>query len=40
MKKTREGGKSELMDTLIAYQWSELFSEFTRDPVELEKQHG
>jgi len=37
MKKTREGGQSDLMNLLIAYQWSELFSEFTRDPVELEK---
>ncbi len=37
MQKTREGGRSELMDLLIVYEWSDLFSEFTRDPVELEK---
>lgn len=37
MAKTREGGKSELMDMLIAYKWSELFSEFTVDPVDIEQ---
>lgn len=37
MKKTREGGKSKLMDILIAYKWSELFSEFTVDPVDIEQ---
>lgn len=40
MTKTREGGKSELMDILIVYKWSELFSEFTQDPVNLEKDVG
>ena len=37
MAKTREGGKSALMDILIAYQWKELFSEFTVDPVDVEQ---
>jgi len=37
MRKTREGGKSELMDLLIVYKWKDLFSEFTKDPVELVK---
>lgn len=37
MKKTREGGQSDLMDLLIVYEWSEMFSEFTKDPVDLEK---
>jgi ethylbenzene hydroxylase subunit beta/complex iron-sulfur molybdoenzyme family reductase subunit beta len=36
MAKTRNGGKSELMDTLIVYQWKELLGPFGRDPVELE----
>lgn len=37
MAKTREGGKSKLMDLLIVYKWNELFSEFTRDPVDIEQ---
>jgi hypothetical protein len=36
MAKTRNGGKSELMDALIVYQWKELLGPFGRDPVELE----
>jgi len=35
MKKTREGGQSDLMDLLIVYHWEELFSEFTTDPATL-----
>jgi ethylbenzene hydroxylase subunit beta/complex iron-sulfur molybdoenzyme family reductase subunit beta len=38
MRKTREGGRSELMDLLIVYHWDELFSEFTTDPAGLD--HG
>jgi hypothetical protein len=37
MKKTKEGGQSDLMDLLIAYEWKELFSEFTVDPVDIEQ---
>lgn len=35
MKKVREGGKSELMKTLIAYKWDELLGPFTADPALL-----
>jgi nitrate reductase beta subunit len=36
MKKTRAGGKSEILDTLIAYKWSEMFGGFDRDPAKIE----
>jgi hypothetical protein len=36
MAKTRAGGKSELLDILIAYQWKSLFSHLTKDPAEIE----
>jgi ethylbenzene hydroxylase subunit beta/complex iron-sulfur molybdoenzyme family reductase subunit beta len=36
MAKTREGGKSELMDLLIAYKWKEMFGGFDRDPATIE----
>jgi ethylbenzene hydroxylase subunit beta/complex iron-sulfur molybdoenzyme family reductase subunit beta len=36
MAKTKAGGKSELLDTLIVYEWKSLFGPFTRDPAELE----
>ena len=36
MAKTKSGGKSELMDTLIVYEWKNLFGPFTQDPAELE----
>ncbi len=35
MKKTREGGQSELMDLLIAYEWSDNFGGFDRDPADV-----
>ncbi len=35
MEKTRAGESSELMETLIVYGWTELFPDFTRDPVEI-----
>ena len=35
MAKTREGGKSELMDLLIAYRWHEMFKPYDRDPAEI-----
>jgi DMSO reductase family type II enzyme iron-sulfur subunit len=31
----RGGGSSEMLDTLIAYQWQSLFGPFTKDPAEL-----
>jgi len=37
MAKTRDGGQSELMDTLIAYKWTSLLGDFTVDPVSIEQ---
>jgi ethylbenzene hydroxylase subunit beta/complex iron-sulfur molybdoenzyme family reductase subunit beta len=36
MAKTRDGGKSELMDLLIGYRWTEMFGGFDRDPATIE----
>ncbi|RLC57090.1 MAG: respiratory nitrate reductase subunit beta [Chloroflexi bacterium] len=36
MASTRAGGKSELMDTLIAYWWKDMFKPFDQDPGEIE----
>jgi ethylbenzene hydroxylase subunit beta/complex iron-sulfur molybdoenzyme family reductase subunit beta len=36
METTRAGGKSELMDTLVAYWWKDMFKAFDRDPGEIE----
>jgi ethylbenzene hydroxylase subunit beta/complex iron-sulfur molybdoenzyme family reductase subunit beta len=36
MEKARGGGKSELMDLLIAYRWHEMFKGFDRDPATIE----
>ena len=36
MESTRSGGKSELMDTLIAYWWKDMFKPFDQDPGEIE----
>lgn len=36
MAKTRDGGKSELMDILIAYWWKDMFKPFDRDPAEIQ----
>jgi len=36
MAKTRAGEKSELMDLLIAYRWTDMFKGFDRDPATLE----
>jgi len=36
MAKTKAGGKSELLDMLIVYEWKSLFGPFTRDPTEIE----
>ena len=40
MAKTRTGGKSELMDLLIAYKWKEMFGGFDRDPATIEWTQG
>jgi len=36
MRKARKGEKSELMDILIAYKWSDMFGGFDRDPATIE----
>jgi ethylbenzene hydroxylase subunit beta/complex iron-sulfur molybdoenzyme family reductase subunit beta len=36
MAKTRSGGKSEILDTLIAYKWKDMFGGFDRDPATIE----
>jgi len=33
--KTRRGEKSEMLDTLIAYEWKSMFGGLTRDPARL-----
>jgi len=40
MDTTRAGGKSELMDTLIAYWWKDMFKPFDQDPGEIEWQRA
>lgn len=35
-EKARQGGESELMDLLIAYDWNEMFGGFDRDPSTIE----
>ena len=37
MAKTRGGEKSEILDTLIAYQWKSMFGGLTRDPGKLKR---
>jgi DMSO reductase family type II enzyme iron-sulfur subunit len=37
MAKTKAGGKSELMDTLIVYEWKSLFGPFRTDPATLQR---
>ncbi len=40
MENRREGQQSELMDTLIAYWWKDMFKPFDRDPGEIEWTRG
>jgi hypothetical protein len=40
MNTTRSGGSSELMDTLIAYWWKDMFKPFDQDPGEIEWQRA
>ena len=35
--KTRGGEKSEMLDTLIAYEWKSMFGGLTRDPGKLRR---
>ena len=37
MAKVRNGGKSELMDTLIVYEWKSLFGPLRTDPATLQR---
>ena len=37
IEKTRRGEKSEMLDTLIAYEWHSMFGGFTRDPGTLKR---
>jgi ethylbenzene hydroxylase subunit beta/complex iron-sulfur molybdoenzyme family reductase subunit beta len=37
MNKVRGGGKSELMDILIAREWGKMFEPFTKDPALLQR---
>ena len=37
MDKVRNGGKSELMDILIAREWAGMFRPFTKDPAALQR---
>jgi ethylbenzene hydroxylase subunit beta/complex iron-sulfur molybdoenzyme family reductase subunit beta len=36
MEKTRAGGRSEVLDVLIAYEWKSLLGGFVRDPATIE----
>jgi len=36
MAKTRAGGKSEVLDVLIAYLWKSMFGGLDRDPATIE----
>jgi len=38
LAKRRRGEASELLDTLIAYRWTEMLGPFRRDPAEIEWQ--
>jgi len=35
LEKKRRGRPSELMDTLIAYEWDELLGPYVRDPAKI-----
>jgi hypothetical protein len=37
IEKTRRGEKSEMLDTLIAYEWHSMFGGFTRDHGTLKR---
>ncbi len=37
MKKVKQGGQSELIDILIAYEWKDNFGGFDRDPATVEQ---
>ncbi len=37
LEKVKSGGKSELMDILIARQWTHMFGPFDKDPATLER---
>ena len=37
MERTRNGEKSEILDTLIAYEWKNMFGGFDKNPSGLER---
>jgi len=40
MEKPRRGERSEMLDTLIAYEWKSMFGGFSRDPATLKRPAG
>ena len=40
IQRTRAGEKSEMLDTLIAYEWKSMFGGLTRDPGTLDRAPG
>jgi ethylbenzene hydroxylase subunit beta/complex iron-sulfur molybdoenzyme family reductase subunit beta len=36
LESVREGGKSELLDVLVAYKWTDMFGGFDRDPATIQ----
>jgi ethylbenzene hydroxylase subunit beta/complex iron-sulfur molybdoenzyme family reductase subunit beta len=36
MQKVRDGGKSELMDLLVVYKWTDMFGGFDKDPASIQ----
>ncbi|MFP4040383.1 MAG: 4Fe-4S dicluster domain-containing protein, partial [Desulfosudaceae bacterium] len=37
LEKVRQGGRSELMEILIAKEWTHMFDEFNKDPATMER---
>ena len=37
IERTRQGQPSEILDTLIAYEWKSMFGGLTRDPGTLKR---
>lgn len=35
-ERVREGGRSELLDTLIVYRWKSMFGSFTKEPATVD----
>jgi hypothetical protein len=37
LERVRDGGTSEILETLIVYRWQSLFGPFTTDPATLDR---